>query len=148
MMRGFGMMTSYVYFIGKKAVGLFAASALLGLSAQALAADFYGDAYGFSASGAPSGATSMRVTGPKGFAVESDSLSYNSDQLLPNGTYKYEIHGAVSLEDSAVDVKHKMNQGRSASAKRGRKATGVIDSGHFRIKSGEVYIGNKNKKEK
>lgn len=123
----------------RRALGCLAAGTLLSLSTQVPATEFSADGYGFSAYGAPGGATSMRVTGPDGFAVETDSLSYSGDEALPDGTYKYEITGSVPRMTSAVDVKGNLNQGRSASVRPG-KATGVIDAGHFRILNGSVVV--------
>ena len=86
-----------------------------GISTGAMAVEFYGGAHGVTASGV-SGATSMRIAGPRGFVIEVDSLSYSSAEGLPNGSYRYEIVGETVPESNYLDSKAKMNNGRSEHA--------------------------------
>jgi len=123
-----------------KLFACFLTSALAGVSANSQAADISGGSGGVSVWGV-SGATSMRVSGPRGFSAEADSLSLNSQKGLPNGSYRYEVYGPTASADDPFDSKHDMDNGRSAADKANRvAASGVIASGHFRIVQGQVFV--------
>ena len=119
----------------------------LGLSAATSATNFTGDAYRITAYNAPAGAISMRLGGPQGFVAESDSLTYDSFYPLPDGTYSFEITGALTgvREGDSYDAKNSMNNGRDFDAASYRGfVSGIMDSGYFSIVGGTVLIPNRN----
>lgn len=108
-------------------------------SDQLFAAKLNGDAYSVSVSNAPHVAQSMRVTGPRGFKAESRSLTVSSSKPLPDGSYNYEITGALSRSDAVFDPSSNRENGRSEDATPTRQPTGVIASGHFKIVNGAIF---------
>lgn len=118
------------------------AACTLALSTHAIAADITGNAFSISASGAPAGASAMRLAGPLGFAADSDSLSYSSDERLPDGSYRYEIFGELpgDIEDSPLSAQNQLDNGRDEEAleRRSSRRIGVVDSGHFYMQNGAV----------
>ena len=122
--------------------GIFTAAMLMGTSMQLSATDFSGDAYGVTAHNAPAGAISIRLGGPGGFSAESDSLSYSSFYPMPDGSYRYEVTGALPSTRGAVayDSKDAMHNGRASTRGAVGARTGVVDAGHFRLQQGAVIM--------
>jgi len=118
------------------------AACTLALSTHAIATDITGNAYSISANSAPAGASAMRLAGPLGFAADTDSLSYSSEERLPDGSYRYEIIGELAggFEDSPISAQNQLNNGRDEEAleRRSSRRIGVVDSGHFYIQNGAV----------
>jgi len=98
-----------------------------------------GDAFGIYAD-AP-GAHSMTLTGPPGFAVEVNATTYRppSGEPLPDGAYRYQIYGPMPRREQPYSAKYEMDNGRGEAVSSSRsEASGVIDSGRFRIVNGAV----------
>lgn len=108
-------------------------------SADYFSAELSGDAHVVSVGNAPHIARSMRIAGPDGFVVETDSLTLTSGKPLPDGLYKYEIIGALPASEVKFDLSRNRDNGRSEDARPG-PATGVIATGHFRIIDGAVFV--------
>lgn len=115
-------------------------------SEDSYAAKVSGDAHVVSVDNLPPIARSMRIAGPDGLTVKSDSLVLTSGDPLPDGLYNYEIIGALPTGEGKWDAVRNRDNGRSADARPG-PATGVIATGHFRIIDGAVFVPGNEKEE-
>lgn len=127
-----------------KQIGRAAAVVVVLASGNALAAEIYGDATGLYVVGAPADADSMRIRGPKGYSVSVDSLQYEAEEPLPEGTYQLEVYrvkpGAQlpPVPDAATNI----SNGRKPDAVPGLPKEVIAGGGFIIDSSGELVTIN------
>lgn len=103
------------------------------------AATFSGDTSGISVQSLPANTVSLRVSGPEGFYVETESSSFSTENGLADGQYSYEIYAEVESVAVTADAG---NSGRGENAGRSGVTTDVVESGNFRLFNGAVVNNN------
>ena len=107
----------------------------------AFSASVSGSATNLDWNGLPPNTQFVRVTGPLGFHADIYGSKYTPAASLPDGQYRYSVTGATSAARATPDpLLTTLNIGRDEqqAARGSAQQYGVLDEGHFRIKSGIV----------
>lgn len=117
---------------------------LCGFSSFAQSAEFSGGASGVFVSGLPANFSSIRVTGPGDFFIDtSENLIEPTGGTLLDGQYSFEV-SVVSAEQ--VVIRSNQNNGRSEGATRQQPVV-VVESGGFRISNGQIAVSSAGEEE-
>lgn len=109
---------------------------LTSFSFSVQSAEFSGGSGGVYVSGLPANFSSIRVSGPGDFFIDtSTTLIESTDGVLLDGQYSFEV-SAVSAEQVGVRSSSQ-NNGRSEGATRQQPIV-VVESGGFRISNGQI----------
>jgi hypothetical protein len=93
----------------------------------------------------------IRVSGPNGFFVETESnfIQATDGLLMPDGQYSFELSGEVRTASDQDQVQSQVNtsqnngrSGRDVNQLSNQTVVKVLETGYFRILNGEVIIEN------
>ena len=122
---------------------------LISLTTTAHATTFAGGQNGVVILQQPTNTSFIRVTGPSGFFVETETniIQATDGQLMPDGQYSFELSGEVRTASDQDQVQSRVNtsqnngrSGRDVNQLSSQTVVKVLETGNFRILNGEVII--------
>ena len=112
--------------------------ALLAISSTSWSAEFIGDTRGVKVAGLPWNAISLKVEGPNGFSLETDSFMIENDSgFLDDGVYRVEIMGTIEATETQSKFSNVEN-GREEDARPQFEPIGSIMQTVLKISNGEI----------